>query len=222
MKKAKPAPKPTPEPEDDGTGYLIGYACVSTADQDPQMQVQALLKAGCHPDHIHQETASGVKKQRPMLERALKDAREGDTFVVWKLDRMGRSLLDLLAKLADLEARGIAFKSITEGIDTSTPGGRLIMHVMASLAQFERDLIVERTRAGIRAKKERGERHGGAPTFDHEVARQGFRDGLDGVAVAKLVGVSRARIYQLFPQAARDALRLEGEQVRRRKPKGRG
>jgi DNA invertase Pin-like site-specific DNA recombinase len=221
MKRTKPALKQPPA-DDEPAGIMIGYARVSTPDQDPQMQVQALIKAGCDPQHVHEEVASGVKRERPMLERALKDARRGDTFVVWKLDRMGRSLLDLINKLAELERRGIAFRSLTEGIDTSTPGGRLIMHVMASLAQFERDLIVERTRAGIRAKKERGERHGGAPTFDHELARQGFRDGLDGVEVAKLVGVTRSRIYQLFPQEARDALRLEGEIARRKKPKARG
>jgi DNA invertase Pin-like site-specific DNA recombinase len=222
MKRSKRAHNNPPEPVEDQPGVLIGYARVSTPDQDPAMQVQALERAGCDPVHIHVETASGVKQQRPMLERALKDARRGDTFVVWKLDRMGRSLLDLINKLAELERRGIAFRSLTEGIDTSTPGGRLIMHVMASLAQFERDLIVERTRAGIRAKKERGERHGGEPTFDHDVARQGFRDGLDGVEVAKLCGVSRSRIYQLFPQEARDALRLEGEIARRKKLKSRG
>lgn len=218
MKRTHPAPKhQAPEPE----GYLIGYARVSTADQDPQMQIDALRKAGCHSQHIHVETISGVKAQRPMLERALKDARRGDTFVVWKLDRMGRSILDLITKLAELEKRGIAFRSLTEGIDTSTPGGRLIMHVMASLAQFERDLIVERTRAGIRAKKERGERHGAEPTFDHEKARQGFRNGLDSDGVARLVGVTRSRIYQLFPKALRDTLKLEGEKLNRKPRPGR-
>lgn len=218
MKRTHPAPK-IEEAEPDG--YLIGYARVSTADQDPQMQIDALRKAGCHSQHIHVETISGVKAQRPMLERALKDARRGDTFVVWKLDRMGRSILDLITKMAELEKRGIAFKSLTEGIDTSTPGGRLIMHVMASLAQFERDLIVERTRAGIRAKKERGERHGAEPTFDHEKARQGFRNGLDSDAVARLVGVTRSRIYQLFPKALRDTLKLEGEKLKRKPRPGR-
>lgn len=218
MKRTKPAPKiEEPEPE----GFLIGYARVSTSDQDPQMQIDALQKAGCHTQHIHVETISGVKAQRPMLERALKDCRRGDTFVVWKLDRMGRSLLDLITKMAELERRGIAFRSLTEGIDTSTPGGRLILHVMASLAQFERDLIVERTRAGIRAKMERGERHGAEPTFDHEMARQGFRDGMDSSAVARHVGVTRARIYQIFPKAVRDALALEGEKVNRKPRSGR-
>lgn len=218
MKRTHPAPKiEEAEPE----GYLIGYARVSTADQDPQMQIDALRKAGCHSQHIHVETISGVKAQRPMLERALKDCRRGDTFVVWKLDRMGRSILDLITKMAELERRGIAFKSLTEGIDTSTPGGRLIMHVMASLAQFERDLIVERTRAGIRAKKARGERHGAEPTFDHEKAREGFRNGLDSDAVARLVGVTRSRIYQLFPKALRDTLKLEGEKLNRKPRPGR-
>lgn len=213
MKSSKPAAKDDDEP----TGFMVGYARVSTADQDPAMQVQALQRAGCHTQHIHVETASGVKAKRPMLERCLKDCRRGDTLVVWKLDRLGRSLLDLITKLQDLERRGVAFRSLTEGIDTATPGGRLIMHVMASLAQFERDLIVERTRAGIRAKKERGEHHGGKPTFNHEKARQGFRDGLDGAEVAKLVGVSKSRIYQLFPQMERDALRIEGERQRRKR-----
>lgn len=213
MKKIQPAPKEPGEP----TGYLIGYARVSTADQSPEMQVQALQRAGCHTQHIHVETASGVKRARPMLERCLKDCRRGDTLVVWKLDRLGRSLIDLITKLQDLERRGIAFRSLTEGIDTTTPGGRLIMHVMASLAQFERDLIVERTRAGIRAKKERGGYHGGTPTFDREKARQGFRDGLDGKEVARLVGVSPSRIYQLFPQHERDALRHEGERQKRKR-----
>lgn len=218
MKSIKPAPAID---DQEPVGYLIGYARVSTGDQDPQMQIDALSKAGCDPMHIHVETVSGVKKQRPMLERALKDCRRGDTFVVWKLDRMGRSLLDLITKLAELERRGIAFRSLTEGIDTATPGGRLIMHVMASLAQFERDLIVERTRAGIRAKIERGERHGAEPTFDHDAARQAFRRGLDSAEVARHVGVTRARIYQLFPKAVRDALRLEGEKMNRKPRPGR-
>src|SRR5262249_41594749 len=114
---------------------LIGYARVSTADQSVEMQLEALRKAGGHPDNLYHEQISGVAQRRPRLDLAFKDAREGDTFVVWKLDRMGRSLLDLLDRLKRLETRGIHFRSITEGIDTTTPGGRLIMHVMGALAQ---------------------------------------------------------------------------------------
>lgn len=147
---------------------LIGYARVSTADQSVDMQIAALRKAGVRDENMHCETVSGVKKKRPGLDEALRDARRGDTLVVWKLDRVGRSLLDLLRKLEDMEARGIGFQSLTEGIDTRTPGGKLIMHVMGALAQFERDLIVERTRAGMKAYRERGGRVGLPKKFGQE------------------------------------------------------
>lgn len=218
MKRAKPGHNQPPEPIEP-VGLMIGYARVSTADQDPQMQIDALLKAGCEPSHIHSETISGVKTARPMLERALKDARRGDTFVVWKLDRLGRSILDLLNKLQDLDRRGIKFRSITEGIDTTTPGGRLLVNVMASLAQFERDLIIERTRAGIRAKKARGEHHGALPSYDISKAEDLFREGKNGKEVAKAVGVTPSAVYQRFSQMRRDELRLEGERTRKQKGK---
>src|SRR3990172_8370822 len=129
---------------------LIGYARVSTSEQKPEMQLDALGKAGVHEDNLYFEQISGVAQKRPKTDLAFQDAREGDLFVVWKLDRMGRSLLDLLDRLHELEKKGVHFRSLTEGIDTTTPGGRLIMHVMGWLAQFERDLIVERTRTGVR------------------------------------------------------------------------
>lgn len=209
MERSQPAPD-----ADQPTGYLIGYARVSTQDQDPQMQIDKLRAAGCDPNHIHVETISGVRAKRPMLERCLKDCRRGDTLVVYKLDRLGRSLLDLMSKLADLDRRGIKFRSLTEGIDTSTPVGRFATHMIGALAQFERDLIAERTRDGIRAKIARGEWHGGKPTFDRAKAEKLLRDGHEASAVAKAVGISRARIYQLFPYPVREKLRQAGKRNR--------
>lgn len=213
MKRIKRDHNQPPEPIEP-TGYMIGYARVSTPDQDPQMQIDALMRAGCLPDHIHVETASGVKQKRPMLERALKDARRGDTFVVYKLDRFGRNLLDLITKLQALDKRGIRFRSLTEGIDTSTAIGRLLMHIIGALAEFERELIKERTEHGVRAKIERGGYHGGKPTFDHEKARKLFRQGKDGIEVARAVGVTKSRIYQLFDADERERLLREGEKAK--------
>jgi len=139
---------------------LIGYARVSTAEQNLEMQVEALKRAGVHPDALHVEKVSGAAAHRPVLEWALDELREGDTFVVWKLDRMARSLTDLLNKMEQLRQAGASFRSLTEQIDTTTPGGRLIFHVMGAIAEFERDLIRERTRAGVRAAIERGVRFG--------------------------------------------------------------
>lgn len=195
-----------PEPTE---GYLVGYARVSTPDQSLQMQIDALKKVGVLDDNVHTDVASGVKDKRPGLENALKDCRPGDTFVAWKLDRVGRSLLHLITLFTDLENRGIKFRSLTEGIDTGTPGGRLIMHVMASLAQFERDLIVERTKAGIRAKIARGEKHGLGQRFKRPEAEALFRQGLDGVQVAKRLKVSKSAIYHAYPRDVREALMAE-------------
>lgn len=139
---------------------LIGYARVSTAEQNLEMQVEALKRAGVHPDALHVEKVSGAAASRPVLEWALDELREGDTFVVWKLDRMARSLTDLLNKMEQLKQSGASFRSLTEQIDTTTPGGRLIFHVMGAIAEFERDLIRERTRAGVRAAMERGVKFG--------------------------------------------------------------
>ena len=137
-------------------GWLVGYARVSTDEQSVDMQTAALEKAGVDPKNIFSEKISGVSNKRVQLDEAISYCRKGDTLVVWKLDRFGRSLLDLLGRLKLLEEAGIGFKSLTEGIDTTTPGGRLIMHVMGALAQFERDLVVERTREGVRRHIERG------------------------------------------------------------------
>lgn len=185
---------------------LIGYARVSTPDQAPQMQLDALRKAGVLEDNLFFEQVSGVAQKRPRLALAFKDAREGDTFVVWKLDRMGRSLLDLLDKLAQLEKKGVAFRSLTEGIDTTTPGGRLIMHVMGALAQFERDLVVERTRAGVRAHMERGGKIGAERKMTADklkAAHKMLKGGASVPDVAAHFGVTPATIYYYFPGGLR-------------------
>jgi DNA invertase Pin-like site-specific DNA recombinase len=139
---------------------LIGYARVSTHDQTLNLQQDALQKAGC--TRIFTDTASGAKTERIGLEQALNYVRKDDTLVVWRLDRLGRSLSHLIATMTDLEERGIGFKSLTENIDTMTSGGKLIFHIFGALAEFERNLIRERTQAGLAAARERG-RIGGRP-----------------------------------------------------------
>jgi len=126
---------------------LIGYARVSTDDQELALQRDALTAAGC--ERLFEDTISGAKAERPQLAEALDFLRPGDTLVVWKLDRLGRSLSNLIELLNDLSARGVGFKSLTEQIDTTTSGGNLIFHIFGALADFERELIRERSRAGL-------------------------------------------------------------------------
>ena len=129
----------------------IGYARVSTRDQNLEMQLDALNKAGCK--RIFTDKLSGAQVERPGLNEALSHLREADTLVVWKLDRLGRSVKGLVDLVNELEAREVHFQSITDGVDTKTPAGRFFFHVMASLAQMERELILERTRAGLQAAR---------------------------------------------------------------------
>src|ERR671916_533654 len=138
----------------------IGYARVSTGEQTLDLQLDALKTAGC--GKVYTETASGAKAERPGLDEVLGYLRQGDTLVVWRLDRLGRSLQHLIEVVAALAERGIGFKSLTEQIDTTTPGGKLVFHVFGALAEFERDLIRERTHAGLAAARARG-RTGGRP-----------------------------------------------------------
>ena len=139
---------------------LIGYARVSTHEQNLEPQTDALKQAGCQ--QIFKDTISGAKKERPGLHDALEYAREGDTLLVWRLDRLGRSLKDLIEIVSGLEKQGVGFRSLQESIDTTTSGGRLIFHVFGALAEFERNLIRERTFAGLAAARARG-RTGGRP-----------------------------------------------------------
>jgi DNA invertase Pin-like site-specific DNA recombinase len=133
---------------------LIGYARVSTTDQTLSLQEDALTKAGC--DQIFTDTASGASTERPGLNTALSHLRAGDILVVWRLDRLGRSLPHLIETIKGLDDRGIGFQSVTEHIDTTTSGGKLIFHIFGALAEFERDIIRERTQAGLQAARARG------------------------------------------------------------------
>lgn len=138
----------------------VGYARVSTADQSAQMQINALIAFGVPKNRIYSENMSGAKKHRPALKQAMRVLREGDTLVVWKLDRVARSIRNLLDILEELEENGIAFRSITDNIETETPSGKLLIHIMGSIAEFERSISVQRTRAGVKDARERGVKFG--------------------------------------------------------------
>src|SRR4051795_10371567 len=172
---------------------LIGYARVSTTDQTLALQQDALTKAGC--ERIFTDTASGALVERKGLEEALSHLRTGDTLVVWKLDRLGRSLKDLIARITELQSRQIGFKSLTEQIDTTTSGGKLIFHIFGALAEFERDIIKERTNAGLEAARARGKRGGRPKALSPErikLARRLYADTSTSVAeICKMLGISR-------------------------------
>jgi DNA invertase Pin-like site-specific DNA recombinase len=176
---------------------LVGYGRVSTTDQNPAMQEDALHAAGCEKLFI--ETISSGKHDRPQLAAALGYLRSGDTLVVWRLDRLARSLRQLIATVEDLAERGIGLKSLMESIDTTTPGGRLTFHIMGALAEFERSLIRERTRAGVAAAKARG-RAGGRPAKLNieqvEHAKNLLAAGSSVSAVSRSMKVSRATLHR--------------------------
>jgi DNA invertase Pin-like site-specific DNA recombinase len=140
---------------------LVGYARVSTQDQNPALQLDALQAVGC--ERFYVEKASGAQRDRPELKAALDSVRAGDTLVVWKLDRLARSLKQLIETVETLASRDIGFRSLTESIDTNTAGGKLVFHIFGSFAEFERSIIRERTRAGLDAARARG-RRGGRPS----------------------------------------------------------
>ena len=175
---------------------LIGYARVSTADQDTALQTDALRKAGC--ERVFEDTASGAKAGRPGLADALAYLHDGDVLIVWRLDRLGRSLPHLIEIVGEMEARGVGFRSLTESIDTTTPGGRLIFHVFGALGQFERDLIRERTKAGLAAAAARG-RKGGRKhvvTADKlQRAREHIASGLNVREAAARLKISKTALY---------------------------
>ncbi|RWD60012.1 MAG: recombinase family protein, partial [Mesorhizobium sp.] len=175
----------------------IGYARVSTGDQETAPQFDALRKAGC--DRVFEDRASGVKADRPGLGEAIRYVREGDTLTVWKLDRLGRSMKHLIEIITELEAKGVGFRSITENIDTTTSGGRLVFHFFGALAQFERDLIRERTRAGLQAAVERGRRGGRRAVVTPEKlekARQLLATGLNVREAATRVKIGKTALYE--------------------------
>lgn len=181
---------------------LVGYARVSTDGQTTDAQRDALTAAGC-TKIFADDGVSGALRERPALTQALEYLREGDTLVVVKLDRAGRSLPNLLELMTTLDARGIGFRSLGEAIDTSTASGRLLLHVLGAVAEFERSLIVERTHAGLAAAKARG-RTGGRPvevTPDKvSAAKLLIANGSTVTAAAAAVGVSRGSLYRHLPK----------------------
>ena len=183
---------------------LVGYARVSTDDQDLSLQRDALTAANC--EKLFTDTMSGAKAERPGLADALDFCRPGDTLVVWRLDRLGRSLTNLIELLNLLAERGIGFKSLSEQIDTTTSGGKLVFHIFGALAEFERELIRERTRAGLAAARARG-RQGGRPKKlgtpqKLAMAQALYDDGTHSVEdICKMLGISRATFYRaIIPQ----------------------
>jgi DNA invertase Pin-like site-specific DNA recombinase len=183
---------------------IIGYMRVSTDEQNLDLQRDALTKAGA--ERIFEDKASGSKMDRPGLAEALRALRQGDVFMVWKLDRLGRSMRGLVELIEELAERGIDFCGLTEGIDTTTPAGRFFFHILAALAQMERDLIRERTRAGLTAARARG-RNGGRPRAlkPKQIcqARRLLEDRSNTVTeVAETLGVSRATLYRALEASA--------------------
>ena len=190
---------------------FVGYARVSTQDQTPRLQIDALKAADC--ERVFTEKASGAQRDRPQLMAALDYMREGDTLVVWKLDRLARSLKQLIETVEMLEGRGVNFRSLTESIDTTSPTGKLAFHVFAALAEFERSVIRERTMAGLKAARERG-RVGGRPRLmkdpDIAAAKALLADpDITTREVAKRLGVSVSTLYKHIPAARATVTRKE-------------
>jgi len=182
---------------------LIGYARVSTQDQNLDLQVDALIKADCQK--IFDDKISGSRSERPGLAKALEMLRDGDTLVVWKLDRLGRSVKNLVDLVGELQKQGIQFKSLTDAIDTCTPSGRFFFHIMASLAEMERELTVERTRAGLEVARQLGRKGGRSRKMTDskiESAKKLLANGVPPRDVAKNLGVSVPTLYRWIPASA--------------------
>jgi DNA invertase Pin-like site-specific DNA recombinase len=181
----------------------VGYARVSTDDQNPALQTDSLRKAGCKTIFTD-KGVSGAAIKRPQLDRCLKALQSGDVLTVWKLDRLGRSLAHLLELADELRSRGIGFASLSEHIDTTTPQGTLVFHLMGALAQFERSLIAERTAAGRAAARKRGVRFGRPAKLSPQQTRHAMELRSDGKAVpdiASLLNVSRYTVYRALNRA---------------------
>ncbi|MEB7892033.1 recombinase family protein [Hafnia alvei] len=190
----------------------IGYIRVSTNDQNIELQEEALIRAKC--DHIFVDKMSGTKAVRPGLKKCLKMLKRGDTLVVWKLDRLGRSAKNMIILLSELDERGIHFRSLTDSIDTSTRMGKLIFTIMSAFAEMERSLIVERTVAGLAAAREKGRVGGRKRVMTDDVvarAKRMFANGATLHQVANIIGVSHITIYKYIPAAEQHALRRLAE-----------
>ena len=200
----------------------IGYARVSTVDQDPELQIAALKDARC--DRIYTEYASGISLKRPELDRLFEALRVGDTLVVWRFDRLGRSVSHLVKLVEQLRSLEVELVSLTEGIDTKTPIGEAVFTIIAAFAQMERQLNSERTRAGI-AKVRKNNRRWGKPSKFHnpdnvELVRSLLRDGrLSKAKIARQIGVNPATIYRWFPGGEADNFRPTETYHRRQREK---
>lgn len=198
-------------------GQRIGYARVSTDDQNLDLQLDALYRAGITGDCLYSDTASGKDAERKELAACLKALREGDTLVVWRLDRLGRSLPDLVRIIGELEKKGVGFESLTEKIETSSAAGKLVFHVFAALAEFERNLIRERTRAGLVAARARGRSGGRRPKLTPQQIKEIKRLMTDPTIpvsqIAERYNVSRTTIYKVAPR--RESEVVEAQPVKK-------
>lgn len=197
---------------------LVGYARVSTTDdrQSTDLQRDALVAAGVDPRHIHEDRASGARDDRPGLNACIEFLREGDVLVVWKLDRLGRSLGHLIEIVTGLKERGVGFRSLTESVDTTTAMGELLFHIFGALAQYERSLIRERVLAGLAAARRRGRRGGRPRRLDAErvaAARALLTSGLTVSAAARSIGVPRSTLVDSLAREPNSALVEEAECV---------
>jgi DNA invertase Pin-like site-specific DNA recombinase len=204
MPKAKSTPADNPR--------LIGYARVSTREQNLQMQIDELKAAGVLDDNLWVEKVSGVSSRRPQRDLALLDARDGDTFIVWRLDRLGRSVSDLYKQVETMRDRGVKFRAIKDNVDTATTMGKLMFGIFAVLAEFERNQTIERTLAGMASARARGRMPGRAPKLTAKKLadiRQKLKDGWSVAECAAKHKVSDNAIYRYFPSAELEKIRNE-------------
>jgi DNA invertase Pin-like site-specific DNA recombinase len=189
----------------------VGYIRTSKKDQNPQLQRRDLLAAGC--EKIFEEQISSRKAERPQLRAALEYVRKGDALVVWKLDRFGRSLQELIELVRGLKERGIEFVSLRESIDTTTPGGKLVFHVFGAVAEFERDLVLERTVAGLEAARARGRRGGRPRALDESKAKLAKRLKAEGEhsveEICSMLGVGRSTLYRYLAEDEADTKKMQ-------------
>lgn len=192
------------------TGYLVGYARVSTEDQSLALQIDALKRAGVRDNNLHVEKVSGASNKRPQLEFAMKDLRVGDVFVVWRLDRLARNMRQLYEHLDRIYAKGATFRSLTEDFDFNTITGKLIITVLGAIAQFERQIIAQRTSAGIAALKRRKGKHWkwGPPVYmtPERIRQVGtlLHKGMSGPEVAQHMKISTASVYAYWKQVGKN------------------
>jgi DNA invertase Pin-like site-specific DNA recombinase len=180
-------------------GRLLGYARVSTDDQNLDLQISALRQGGVSEDQIYTDQVTGAKTERPGLDALMAECRDGDTIIIWRLDRLGRSVVHLATLSIELQTRGVGLRSLSDGVDTGTATGRLVYGLLATLAEFERETIRERVRAGMKAAKMRGVHVGrrkALTTAQLHHARVLREDGKSYAEIAALVGCDRSTVYR--------------------------